>query len=131
MRKAVCLILENDNGDVLAVSRKNNPNLFGLIGGKVDDEDETLEHSIIREAKEETGLDVYDLVLIDDREYGFSQETLYHQHCFVGKYKGEITPQEILNAKGETGVVKWLTKEQLANGFFGDYNKIMFDLLNN
>ena len=131
MRKAVCLILRNSEGQILAVSRKTNHSLFGLVGGKVDESDESLEHSIIREAKEETGLDVFNLRLIDDREYGMSKTTLYHQHCFVGEYKGEILSQDILNSLGETGIVKWLDREDLENGFFGSYNKMMFEKLEN
>jgi 8-oxo-dGTP pyrophosphatase MutT (NUDIX family) len=129
MRKAVCLILHNKEGKVLAVSRKNNHKLFGLIGGKVDDTDLSLEFAIIREAKEETGLDVFNLKMIDDREYGMTKETLYHQHCFVGEYDGEITPQDELNSLGETGIVKWLDRKELENGFFGEYNKLMFNII--
>ena len=63
---AVCVIIQNDEGKILGVSRKDDPNMFGLAGGKVDPEDGTdYESAIIRECKEETGLDIYDLVEID------------------------------------------------------------------
>lgn len=42
---------------VLAVSRKNNPNDFGLPGGKIDP-GETPEGALFREVSEETGLNV-------------------------------------------------------------------------
>ena len=38
---AVCVIIQNDDGKILGVSRKDDPNMFGLAGGKVDPEDGT------------------------------------------------------------------------------------------
>ena len=130
MRKAVCVILQNEEGKILAVSRKDNHSLFGLVGGKVDEEDESLEIAITREAKEETNLDIFNLRLVDSREYGVSEDTLYEQNCFVGEWSGELLSQEELNEKGETGIVMWVDKEVLENGFFGDYNKLVFNKLN-
>ncbi len=128
MKKAVNLILKNSLGQVLAVSRKDNLTSFGLIGGKVDPEDTSVEAAMVRECKEETNLDVYNLKLIDVRIYGVSTETTYEQYCFIGDYTGEILDQEVLNNKGETGLVKWLDSSELETGFFGDYNREMFIL---
>lgn len=52
---AVCGILQYANR-IVSVKRKDSE-LFGLIGGKVD-ENETLEEALIRETKEETGFNV-------------------------------------------------------------------------
>jgi 8-oxo-dGTP pyrophosphatase MutT (NUDIX family) len=128
MRKAVCVILKN--GDkFLAVSRKDNHELFGLVGGKVDDIDLSLKLAAIRETKEETNLDIFNLKLIDSREYGISEDTLYEQNCFVADWSGELLSQEEYNQLGETGIVKWVGREVLENGFFGEYNKIVFKKL--
>ena len=56
---ATALIYKNVilDGKVLGVSRKTDPNDFGLPGGKVD-EGETLYDAMVREVKEETGLTV-------------------------------------------------------------------------
>jgi 8-oxo-dGTP pyrophosphatase MutT (NUDIX family) len=123
---AVCVIIQNDDGKILGVSRKDNPNMFGLAGGKVDPEDGTdYEQAIIRECKEETGLDIYDLVEIDVRDYSRDPEKLRTQHCFTAKYKGEIASREELDSKGEFGIVKWLNKEDF--NFYKEYNNWMFD----
>lgn len=127
MKKAVCVILKNEENKILGVSRKNNKTLFGLVGGKVDDTDKTIEDAIIRETKEETGLDIFNIVLIDERVYGISEETTYKQHCFTADWRGNILNRQELEMNGETGVVKWLTEEELEKGFFGEYNKSMFD----
>ena len=55
---AVQVVLFNDKGEVLAVSRKDDHNDFGLIGGKMDPEDRTTWDAAVRETKEETGLDI-------------------------------------------------------------------------
>lgn len=53
---AVDAIIETDGGIVL-IKRKNPPSGWAIPGGFVD-YGETLEDAVIREAKEETGLDI-------------------------------------------------------------------------
>jgi 8-oxo-dGTP pyrophosphatase MutT (NUDIX family) len=117
MKKAACVIIRDNNGLVLGVSRKDNHNDFGLVGGKHDDTDPNIEFTAIREAKEETGLDIYNLQLIDNSVWGG-----YQQHCFVAEYKGRIEYDE-------PHVVKWLTPEILLDGCFGEYNEMVFKML--
>jgi ADP-ribose pyrophosphatase YjhB (NUDIX family) len=132
MRKAVCVIIENSEGKILAVSRKDNHNIFGLIGGKVDDTDVSLDEAIIRETKEETGIELKEVKLIDTREYGTCEEDTFLQHCFVAlSYEGEVYSREYLDSIGEYGVVKWVEKKVVADpitGFFHEYNQWMLDI---
>ena len=58
MKEAVQIVILNEKNEVLAVSRKDNHKDFGLPGGKVDPEDFSNVDAIIREVKEETGLDI-------------------------------------------------------------------------
>lgn len=53
------IIIEYPDGEIVLVKRKNEPfkNMWAIPGGMVD-EGETAEEAAIREAKEETGLDV-------------------------------------------------------------------------
>ncbi len=60
MKEVVLIVLLNDNGEVLAVSRKTDHNDFGLVGGKVD-EGESIEDAAFRETLEETGLNISNL----------------------------------------------------------------------
>lgn len=118
MKKAVQVILINENNEVLAVSRKTDHNDFGLPGGKMEDCDSSTEECIIRECKEETGLDIYDLVLIHNSVWG-SRE----QFTYLAKYKDQP-----INTT-EPHVVKWTSREEIINGSFGEYNKIVFELI--
>jgi 8-oxo-dGTP pyrophosphatase MutT (NUDIX family) len=56
MKEAVVALIIKD-GLILAISRRHNRSKFGLIGGKVDS-DESREQALIREVKEETGLEI-------------------------------------------------------------------------
>jgi 8-oxo-dGTP pyrophosphatase MutT (NUDIX family) len=116
MKKAVCVILEK-NGKILGVSRKDNHEDFGLIGGKMDPTDPTPEYAAIRETKEETGLDIYNLKLIDNRDWGG-----YLQHCFVANFSGRIDYDKSV----ETHQVEWLDPGVIVTGSFGEYNDIVF-----
>lgn len=72
MYQVVDAVVLNANGQVL-MCRKEGCVQWGLIGGFVDPEDETLEGAVKREVKEETGLDInpeYQFSLkIPDRRY--------------------------------------------------------------
>ena len=56
---ATCVILVNEDGKILSVSRKDDHSKLGLPGGKVDESDGTdYKGAAIREVKEETGLNI-------------------------------------------------------------------------
>ncbi len=53
----VDIIIEMEQGQIVLIERKNEPRGWALPGGFVD-YGESLEHAALREAREETGLDV-------------------------------------------------------------------------
>ena len=107
---AVALIFSEDKTKLLGVSRKDNSKLFGLPGGKVD-EGESMSEGVIREVKEETGLDVKSVSPIFLREDGEFVAAVY----LVNDYDGEVSTKE-------SGVVSWITFEDLKQGAFSEYN---------
>lgn len=115
MKAAVCILVLNSEGLVLGVSRKHDPNDFGLPGGKVDP-GETEEQAVIREMKEETGLDISNIKNI----FQHTAEREYWTSCWTGDITGTIHTKEV-------GVVKWVEPDVLLQGCFGQYNKILFD----
>ena len=112
---ATALIYKNVilDGKVLGVSRKTDPNDFGLPGGKVD-EGETLYDAMVREVKEETGLTV-----LKAKPLFFREDTDFVAVVYlVEQYYGEISTDE-------AGAVKWIDFEVLKQGSFGNYNTML------
>lgn len=114
-RASAILIIER--GRILACSRKDNPDDFGLPGGKCE-EGEGFEDAAIRELFEETGLKAIDLHYVFERQDGE-----FHVKTFMPeKYFGTIPSDEEQKKKKE-GRVKWVTVEELLQGSFGEYNR--------
>lgn len=108
-------VLIMKDGKVLAVARRNNPNEWGLGGGKVDP-NETEEEAAIREIKEETGLKIWNLKEVLRRDVGSDTGV-----TFTCNYEGEPSTQP-----GEPEC-KWQEPAVLTTGIFGVYNKALFD----
>jgi 8-oxo-dGTP pyrophosphatase MutT (NUDIX family) len=122
LKNAAAVFVRNAEGRILAVSRKHNPNDFGLPGGKLDikadGSEETFEEGAARELEEETGLKAEGLRQVFERHDGE-----FHVKTFVpNRVSGEIKTKE-------TGVVKWITEEELLAGCFGEYNKKLIEAL--
>lgn len=112
MKKAVSVVLINAEGLVLAVSRKDDHNDMSLIGGKVDPEDnDDVVAAAIRETKEETGLDIYDLELV----YAAHSSGVMG-YTFLAKCKEGIIQTD------EPHIVKWTGFAEIMAGSFGDWN---------
>lgn len=121
MRTASFLI-ENELGEFVCVSRKDNHDIFGLPGGKSEGEESILE-TAKRETSEETG------IIIPEE---FKGNPVYFRECdgyMSYTFHIKVTKDEITFNHNEPHVVKWGTREDLENGPFGDYNKQLFDNL--
>lgn len=122
---ASLLVLRND-GKLLAVSRKHDPNDFGLPGGKVDP-GESPETAIVREAHEEIGLVIYKVTPVFTRicrgkavpEQGILAQD-YLNTTFVAASYGSVPRQQ-----GGEGRLAWIPPRLLYFGGFGPYNAQM------
>ena len=114
------VVLINEEGLILLVSRKNDHTSFSLPGGKVD-EGETFEEAAIREVKEETGLDIKNLTMI------FAMHRKGRMgHTFLAEYSGKIN----YDKQEEPHVVKWGEMKEATKGSFGYWNKLVKKSLN-
>jgi 8-oxo-dGTP pyrophosphatase MutT (NUDIX family) len=114
------LLIFNDEGEVLSVSRKDDYTIKGLPGGKAEDIDQTLEDTLIREVMQETGLEISQLKSVYSVLDGFGSFCT----VFTARYEGEISPKE-----ENAGEVEWVELSVLTEGPFGKLNKDLFDLL--
>ena len=109
---------------VLAVSRKNNPNDFGLPGGKIDP-GETPEGALFREVSEETGLNVGEFrEVFEDRDRVECGELRPCRTYLILSWDGELKTKE-------TGVVKWVEPSVITDPStsFHEYNTRLFSHL--
>lgn len=118
---AACVLIVNpdDPDQILGVARKDDPNAFGLPGGKVHD-NEPVSVAAKREAKEETGLDLSDL------EPLFSSTDDNGILCVT--YLAKISPTAVFKPDEGEAQVKWVSWDDLKNGPFGKYNTALFEV---
>jgi len=119
MKEAVQVVILNEDGEVLAVSRKHDHNDFGLVGGKVDNGESPIQ-AIIRETKEETGLTLYEgglFPIFQMHKNGYMSYTY-----LVKVYDGNIHTDE-------NHVVKWTSFNTVIDGSFGEWNYLVAESL--
>jgi 8-oxo-dGTP pyrophosphatase MutT (NUDIX family) len=110
---AVLAVIQNEQGDILGVSRKYDRSDFGLPGGKVDP-GEDIYSAMVREVMEETSLIVLDA---DPLYFGRVGNTNTHACVYhVTRYSGNIHTTE-------EGDVKWVDWETVKQGTYGEFNK--------
>ena len=114
---SACVVIRGKNNKFLGVSRKFDQEDFGFPGGHVEP-GETPEQAAVRELQAEPGLICTDLqylvtVPISDRNY-----------CaiYLCKAKGFLHTEE-------TGLIKWVTPQELLQGSFGEQNAIVLQRL--
>lgn len=107
---AVLALVVREDGLVLSVSRKFDPNDPGLPGGKMK-EGETFTQAVKREIKEETG---YEVEINSCIYWGIEKDrdVVTFDCRIVGGIEGTK----------EAGVIKWIDWATLCAGSYGDYN---------
>jgi len=117
---SVQVVLLNEDGQVLGVSRKDNHDDFGLPGGKVESYDKTLIMAAVREVKEETGLNIVNAELI------FAMHRNGHMgYTYIADFYGDIN----YDKEAEPHVVKWVNYEEVIRGSFGTWNNYVLEAL--
>lgn len=127
-RHAVCCLLMNGDGDVLAISRGNDTTKWGLPGGKVE-RHESLEVAVVREMFEETG---YVIAAPQSVYTAFVPgETNFLCTTFIGQVVAQV-PDAPRSVPFE-GVVQWVHRALLvqeSHAPYARYNRTLFEHLN-
>ena len=121
MKQAVCILIVDDIKNLfLSVSLKEDHSDMNMPGGKVEPNESLIEASI-REVKEETGFDVYNLeFMYQGADKNFNVVTYY-----TNDFKGKLATQE-------NHVVRWLPLIHLTKSKqWTEYNTIIYNLYNN
>lgn len=122
---AVCLLLRDDAGQILTISRPHDRADVGLIGGGVEPEDAgvdaetTLRNAIIREAREEAGLHLS----VDHLRVVFTAPARTRTAV---TFVYDADPGAPVLGENEEGFVSWAAEEALLRGSFGGYNRDLF-----
>lgn len=120
-KTAACVFIVNDDGMILAVSRKDDPNKWGLPGGKHESSDETLLHTALRELLEETGLSAAHGEWVHSAVDEVDYLTVTYRVLF-SNVSGSLKQEE------GGGSVKWVHPSLLIEqGAFPLYNRGLFD----
>ena len=120
MKYAVQAVILNDKGEVLAVSRKDDHNDFGLVGGKMDPEDLTPKAAIAREVFEETGIRINTATM--QVVFQMHRDDYMGITYLIKQWHGEINTDE-------PHVVKWTSFDEVMIGSFGYWNNMVRDSL--
>lgn len=116
---ATCALILNETGTrLLAVSRKDNKEDWGLPGGKCNPGEDIVD-CLQREIKEETGLDIIN----GDFIFGnLSESKAYYVLTYLCQTQGTLHTPEKLAELGE-GDLAWKTFADIEKGTFGAYNR--------
>ncbi len=98
------------NNKYLLIDRANPPFGFAGLAGHID-EDETPEEALIREVKEESGLDVkrYDLLFEEELDWNWCSYGVKVHYWYL--YKCEVYGS--IKKSEEAKTINWYTQEQI------------------
>lgn len=115
------VLIVNKDGLIVGVPRRDNPNDWGIPGGRRESNEYTIECAL-RELKEETSIVIHenDCILL-----------------YVGRARVSICATflimrttNIVPGPGDCGISKWVSWDYLESGTFGIYNKILHQRYN-
>jgi nucleoside triphosphatase len=97
----VGVFIFNQQGEVLLLQSHKWPGLYVVPGGHVE-LGERLEEAAIREAKEETGLDIYDLEFINFQQFIYDPAFWKQRHFIFFDYAAKTDSTQVaLNSEAQ------------------------------
>jgi mutator protein MutT len=119
--RAATVLIFNERKEVLAVSRKTDPNDLGLPGGKVEP-GESFEEAALREAWEEVGVKILKM-----RDVFNHPGRVHEVHTFlVEEHTFLVEDWAGMVVSAEGAWVGWVPPSRLLEGSFSEYNRALF-----
>lgn len=115
--KIVCRAIIKDDQGRLLLTKKTGSDFWSLPGGKLDTEDASVQDCLLRELKEELGIDVR-LGPVEFIQELHKDDTRYIEPVWqaVMTHPEQLPPLEKISiiSSGELSHMDWFTKEDLA-----------------
>ena len=123
----VGVFIFNQKGELLLIKSHKWPDKYVVPGGHVE-LGERLEDAAIREAKEETGLDIYDLEFINFQQFIYDPSFWKPRHFIFFDYACRTESTEVLlNDEAEEHV--WVQLEAAVDLPLDTYTRISIEIL--
>jgi 8-oxo-dGTP diphosphatase len=130
MKKIAAIIIENTKGELLLYKRDNKPEIpfpgyWDLIGGHIE-EGETPKEALVREIKEELGIEIYGITFF--KEYLCLDGDAHHNIKYIYNAVIDIPIEEITLLEGD--YAKYISKHEIADLKFANILKtIVLDFI--
>ena len=106
----VGVFIFNQHGELLLLQSHKWPGAYVVPGGHVE-LGERLEEAAVREAKEETGLDVYDLEFINFQQFIYDPAFWKHRHFIFFDFAAKTRSTDV-NLNDEAQEYVWVRPEE-------------------
>ena len=121
----VGVFIFNPNGELLLLQSHKWPGRYVVPGGHVE-LGETLEQTVLRETKEETGLDVYDVEFICFQEFIYDPAFWKRRHFIFFDYAVKTDSLDVkLNDEAEA--YQWVNLQDALNLPIDSYTRISIE----
>jgi nucleoside triphosphatase len=118
----VGIFIFNPKGEVLLLQSHKWPGTYVVPGGHVE-LGERLEETAIREAKEETGLDIYDLEFINFQEFIYDPAFWKHRHFIFFDFAAKTDSTDVvLNDEAQEFI--WMEPKEALKLELDSYTRI-------
>ena len=123
----VGVFIFNSSGELLLLSSHKWPDKYVVPGGHVE-LGERIEDAVVRETKEETGLDVYDLEFINFQEFIYDPSFWKPRHFIFFDYSCKTSSTAVqLNDEAESHI--WVSLEEALKLPLDTYTRVSVTIL--
>ena len=123
----VGVFIFNQSGDLLLLKSHKWPGKYVVPGGHVE-LGERIEEAVIREAKEETGLDIYDLEFINFQQFIYDPSFWKPRHFIFFDYACKTESSEVkLNDEAEEHI--WIRLETAVHLPLDNFTRTSIEIL--